>query len=372
MGEERKKRDKKKVSDNGEVVKERKGLKRTNLPVKLPDNTTWLKQPNPITMLSADLNNLHLRVLISLIEKIQNSIEQSINKTPFEQLSLFDNVSDNKVIVVIPTKEFGITPNSYPKLRNALVQLATIPVELDTKDPITGAPSWAVTGLFKAFIPKESHKRTITIEIEKDIANALVNVEKGFTKYIKEIALHAQSKYTVRIYMAISSWKDKGGFSITLERFRKWLKLEDKYPQYKDLYKRVIRPVYEELFERSNCWFEVAEVYKEGASEPYKLNFKVVRAALTIKEQEYLKVQTDAIVSLMFQHLHMKDKQIQQIIPLLNIYNVNNAIQKVMFLYDYIRENWKEITSAPDYCTRALIKELSPPEGIIGDEQGIL
>ena len=44
--------------------------------------------------------------------------------------------------------------------------------------------------------------------------------------------------------MLISSWKEKGGFSIYVDRFRKFLKLEDKYPEFKDLYKRVIRPVY--------------------------------------------------------------------------------------------------------------------------------
>ena len=53
--------------------------------------------------------------------------------------------------------------------------------------------------------------------------------------------------------MLISSWKEKGGFSIYVDRFRKFLKLEDKYPEFKDLYKRVIRPVYDDLFEQADC-----------------------------------------------------------------------------------------------------------------------
>ena len=32
--------------------------------------------------------------------------------------------------------------------------------------------------------------------------------------------------------MLISSWKEKGGFSIYVDRFRKFLKLEDKYPEF--------------------------------------------------------------------------------------------------------------------------------------------
>lgn len=31
---------------DGEIVRIRKGHPRTNLPVKLPENPTWLKQPN--------------------------------------------------------------------------------------------------------------------------------------------------------------------------------------------------------------------------------------------------------------------------------------------------------------------------------------
>lgn len=365
----RKPRDKKKVANNGEIVKERKGMKRSNKPVVLPNNPTWLKQPTLITMLSADFNTLHLRILISLVDKIQNSIEQSIKNVPMQQLSLFkEQQFGDRIMVVIPTKDFGVTPDSYPELRKALLQLATIPVELDTKDPISGAESWYVSGLFKAYIPKEKHRRTITIEIDLNVAKALVNVEKGFTKYIKEIAFQSQSKYTVRMYMLISSWKDKGGFAITLDKFRKWLKLENKYSKYKDLYKRIIRPVYEELFEKANCWFEVAEVYKEGESEPYKLNFKVIRAALTIQEEEYLRVQTRALVTMLERHLKFEEKHIKQILPFLNVSNVNSASNKVVQLCDYVQEHWQEITSIPDYCTASLIKELTPPEGIIGED----
>ena len=361
-------RDKKKQAQNGDIIKERKGLPRTKLPVKLPNNPTWLKQPNLITMLSADLNTFHLRVMISIVEKLQSSIEQSVKGEPFQQLSLFQQTVNDRVIITVPTKDFGVNPDSYPELRKALLQLATIPVELDTKDPLTGAESWAVSGLFKAYIPKEKHRRTVSFEFDDNIAKALVNVEKGFTKYIKEIAFQTQSKYTVRIYMLISSWKDKGGFSITLDRFRKWLKLEEKYPKYKDLYKRVIRPVYEELFEKANCWFEVAEVYKNGESEPFKLNFKVVRAALTIQEEEYLKNHSQSLANMLARQFKMSEKQIKEVLSYVTISNVQIGINKVMELNDYINEKWDTITSISDYCTKAMITKLTPVEGVIGED----
>jgi hypothetical protein len=148
-------RDKKKETNNGELIRERRGMKRTNLPVRLLNDPTWLKQPTLITMLSGDLTNLHLRVLISLIEKIQSSIEQSIQKIPLQQLTLFqEHKVNDRILVSILTKDFGVSPDSYPELRKALLQLATIPVELDTTDPITGTES--VVNCFQLLLPSRS------------------------------------------------------------------------------------------------------------------------------------------------------------------------------------------------------------------------
>ncbi|MDR0603543.1 MAG: replication initiation protein [Bacteroidales bacterium] len=361
----------KKKTKNGEIVKERRGLPRNNLPIQLPDNHTWLKQPNLITMLSADFNTLHLRVLIALIEKLQYSIEQSANHVPYQQLSIFrEQTVNNRIIITIPMMDFGVNANNYPELRKTLLQLATIPIELDAKDPVTGTASWAISGLFKAYIPKETHRRTVSFEFDYDIARTLVDVEKGFTKYIKEIAFQTQSKYTVRMYMLISSWKDKGGFSITLERFKKWLRLENKYHKYKDLYKRIIKPTYEELFEKANCWFEVAEIYRDGESEPYKLNFKVVRAVLTQQEEEFLKNHKNKLYDMMARQFKMSDKHIQKVLMHVTISNVHQAINKIVDLAEYVTQNWNTITNIPEYCTKSIIAKLMPSEGVIGEERG--
>lgn len=375
MGEENKrikrKRENKKLIE-GEVIRVRKGHPRTNKPVVLPDNPTWLKQSNIITLMSYDFKTIQIRVLITLIEKIQSAIEESIiRRVSYQQLSLFQEFENSeKLLFTIKYKDLEISADQYPDVRMALKQLATIPVEFDTKDPMTGADSWAVAGLFKAYIPKGSHNKTFTLEIDKEVAKNFVNVDKGFTKFIKEIAFSTQSKYTVRMYMLISSWKDKGGFSIKTEKFRKWLRLENKYPNFKDLYKRIIRPVYEELFEKANCWFEMAEVYKEGDDkEPYKLNFKVIKSALSPKEEEQLNAQITQIKNLSFRYLHMEDKHFQKIIPLINLSNSINVVTKVMDLIKYVEKHRKNINSIPDYCTQALLKEVESASGFIGEEK---
>jgi len=356
MGKDNKAPQSRKTVVGNEIVKTRKGHTRTNKPVLLPDNPTWLIQPNLITLMSHDYKILNIRILIAVIEKIQSAIEQSIQGIEFEQMTLFVQPTD-PIRLVINFRDLGVHPRQYPEVKIALEDLSTIPVVLDAVDPVTGADSWKLQGLLKAYVPKEKNTRTFTLEIDRDVAKKFVSVDKGWTKFMKQIAFSTSSKYTVRIYMLISSWKDKGGFQMTIAKFRQWLKIENKYAEYKDLYKCVIKIAYDDLFEKSDCWFEVSESFKLGESEPYKLNFKVIKSALSAKEQELLDSNKRGIQEVGFKHLHMVDIHFKRIIPLITAGNSQKMVDKVMYLCDYVSKNYKSINDIPEYCTQVLLKE---------------
>lgn len=368
------KKDAKEVID-GQIVRLRKGHPRTNLPVKLPDNPTWLKQPNVVTLMAADFKTIQIRVLIAVIEKIQNAVEQSVvyfeknkNTIPYEQLTLFQEPSD-RIRLDIQYKDLGVSPDQYKEVKAMIKKLISIPVEFDTKDPITGEETWVITGLFtKANIPKTPYSRSFSIEMDKEVAKVFVNVDKGFTRYIKEIACSAQSRYTIRMYMLISSWKEKGGFSMYTDKLRKFLVLGDKYKDFKDLYKRVLRPVYEDLFEKADCWFEMAEVYRTGETQPYKVNFKVVKSALTKKEEEFLKSQQQQIKNMLALHFQMKDEHLKQIIPLITLSNSQAVMQKMMYLKSYLEDNWKYVKNIPEYALTSILRELEIVPGVAGED----
>ena len=139
---------------DGEIVRIRKGHPRTNLPVKLPENPTWLKQPNVVTLMAGDFKTVQIRILIAVIEKLQDVIELSIQhldkygtSIPCEQLSLFQEYSD-RIRVDIAYRDLGVNPDQYKEVKSMVRKLISIPVELDVKDPITGEDSWSITGLF--------------------------------------------------------------------------------------------------------------------------------------------------------------------------------------------------------------------------------
>ena len=277
----------------------------------------------------------------------------------------------DSIRVDIAYRDLGVNPDQYKEVKSMVRKLISIPVELDVKDPITGEDSWSITGLFtKANIPKTPYSRGFSLEMDREVAKVFINVDRGFTRYIKEIALRAQSRYTIRMYMLISSWKEKGGFSIYVDRFRKFLKLEDKYPEFKDLYRRVIRPVYEDLFEQADCWFEMAEVYRNsGDTQPYKLNFKVIMSALSKKEEELLKGQKKMITNFCSLHFAMKDEHLQQFIPQITLSNYKAVVTKMLYLGEYVRDNWNKISNKAEYCLSVLLKEVEILPGMIGEEK---
>lgn len=346
------------------IVKERKGLPRTNKSVRLPDKVTWIKQPNIITLMSCDLNKMHLRVLVTVIDKIQDDINARISGQPLGQLSLFKDEDEDKLVkIVIPQKNFGVTPNHYDKLREAIKDLARIPVEINVTHPETGDATFN-TSLLSAIIPKEgSERKNIIIRIEREVAKCLVSTEKGFHKYIKEITYSAKSKYTIRMYMLISSWKEKGGFSWEIDNLRTWLQLDpDEYQDIKDLEKRVIRPPYKELHENADCWFEYAFVYREGETEPYKINFKVIRSVddEVRKAIENKKANMEHILK---NNLNLTGKQTKEITDRLTDTNYLLAFDKLITLYQYITDNRNTIKSLGEYTYKSMMTYLDEQDG---------
>lgn len=124
--------------------------------------------------------------------------------------------------------------------------------------------------------------------------------------------------------------------------------------------------MYEELFEKSNCWFEVAEVYRDNENQPYKLNFKVIKPALSQKEKEELELKQKNITEMCMTHLCMNTKQTAELKRLVDNGNMNKIITKIVFLGEYVKKHYTEISDVGEYCYTALMKEANT-SGLVGD-----
>ncbi|RNI24042.1 MULTISPECIES: replication initiation protein [Rufibacter] len=336
------------------VDKKGKGNKRTGV-VKLPDTMTWIKQPNKVTKMGYDFTVLQLRVFLSILVELQGHMEEVIQGKEVEQLNLFQRSKGDSIRLTIPIKKFGVTPDKYNELKMAMRKIAAIPVELDARDPESGKEYWVVKGLFTAYIPKEKYSREVIIEIEKPIAKYLLDTKPGWSKFMYEIVNQSNNKYTFRIYILISSWKRKGGLRIPYADFRKMLGIGDRYAEYKDLYKRVIKPAYDELFEKADCWFEMAEVEKKG-KEVTHLNFKIIKI-MTEQERKIYDAKSDQLINWCKTHHQFKDHHLKALYMILNEETINPLHTKAAMLTGSI--DTAKVKNVADYVLKALQNEVA-------------
>lgn len=300
----------------------------------MPDaKAQFIMQPNKVTNASMSYNKRQMDALILILSRMQSAIrEQLERRVQVEQLNLFQQDDLFYLRFEIPIRDFGVTPQKYELLKQDLASMAVIPILFKTVDPITQQRESIVGGFYTAHIP-ERYGRTITIDIHKDIAKHFVDITGGFTRYNQSLALNLKSSHAKRLYMFISSWKNKEGVTVSMDGFREILNIVDKYPNYKDLYKRVIQPCYETLKEKADCWFEITPQYREGEKQPHQLVFKIISRPQTAIEIKRLNDQKNVVRHYLFL-LGMSSGHIETICEQVHPGNVVSITQKVCDLHE--------------------------------------
>lgn len=331
--------------------------------VMLPAIKSYIYQPNRITNAVYDYSLIQERIFNAVVFYLQDPIKLSLKGENYSQLRLFKEYEEESYIKIrIPLKEITI-PQHYDQVKKSIKELASIVVEIPYRNETTKEDRLQYRGLLSADIPTDGTRTSyIEIEIDKRVAKILVEIEQNkvgqpinYTRFVYEIAQNASNKYTSRVYKLICSWRKKGGFTIPLDEFRKWLGIEDKYKYYADIKKNILIPVQEELFERADCWFNCKSdefVTKKGNVVSH-LNFKIITPEL-IEEEDKRK---DYAFNLLRTHFKFEDKHIDQIRPLFKKTNSTEILMKITSLREYYLNNTTKIADITTYVLKALKNE---------------
>lgn len=334
---------------------------------------TWLLQPLAVTMMRHDYSLIQNKILLSIVEKLQASLRSILDSgCSAAQLNMFSSEigKSDGISLSIPLSQFGITKYHYPQLKESLRMLVTIPVEIPYKSP-DGKKFKKLTNLCDAYIPEGKYQKNVIIHIDSDVADRILNFEFGFHRLGKEIVLNCHNKYTQRIYMFISSWKDKGGTSISTLEFRKMLRLENKYPNFRQFHQRVLSPAMEELESLakdgySDCYFVYHKIYagKKKTGEPTQLQFIVLKSpSIAEKEQaEYVETRRKQLYDLLVRHYVQSPQKATQLCSLLTEQNSKNIFVKLSSLYEYIKVNSSSIKNVSTYVYTAVKNYLTDEE----------
>jgi plasmid replication initiation protein len=319
-------------------------------------------QSNRVSEARYDFSLIQQKVFVWIMYHLQERIQEVIDGKHVEQLSIFAEPSAT-VAIEMPLNLIA-RHEQYNAVREALKQLATIAIELaDHQHKKT-----RFTGLFAEInIDTEKQRtRNITVIIRRDVAKALVAIDKRedgrlkmYTKYRLQVAIISRNKYTYRIYVMLNSWRERGYWIITLEEFRSLFQLGDKlYPNYNDLKKRLIMPAIKELDEIGDFSFTIHE--ETDGRKVKKLKFVILEPTTTKERQSLIQ----NIRWLMKTQLNCTDKDCDKINP---IFPLDKTFKKrceeitdeLSRLHQYIVKNQTNIRHAPAVVVAALLKKFA-------------
>lgn len=192
----------------------------------------WLYNPVVYSQISGDFSLLQQRILAGVLDEMQGKILRSINeKEDGKQFpSLFSDaemMGDSTTIEISP-KKFGIIPEHYDYLEEALRDLANKRIGFPKayKDKM----NYVVAPLFARLeLPMGNSRRTGKVKVvmlNENICDFL-SMDKGYTEYLSRITQISKKVRTPRIYTFLASFKDAGHKKVDYKDFCKFLGIDD-------------------------------------------------------------------------------------------------------------------------------------------------
>ena len=334
---------------------------------------TWLLQPIAVTMMRHDYSQVQVRILVSIVESLQNILQGLLNGEAARQMDLFrsDELDeDGRMPIKLPFKELGVNPSHYPQLRNSLKMLASIPVEIPYKTQ-EGRKYTKATNLCDVYLPEDnSYSKYVILKVDRTVAERLVSLDFGYHKLGKQIVFACKNRYTQRIYMFVASWLYKGHAVIDPLEFRKMLRLEHNYKKFPDFRRRVLDPAREELRKLADdgfcdCWFDYEPLYLHGqrGGEPDKIAFTIHATGDPLNAQldQITQSQQRYISDMLLRHFAFRDEDAKKLAQRVTPDLYQEAVGKLMELNERFRT--QPVKSRAAYTYRVidqLIRERHP------------
>lgn len=356
------------------MAKSKKVLKRTIptdlIPIK---DETWLIQPLAVTSMRHDFSKTQIKVLVSLIEKLQYKIHEKMSNPNRDLFSSEDFDDDGKIPIQLYYKDLGVADSNYSTLETSLKDLGHIPVEIITKGKDNSRNWIKSTNLCDVYLmEKVKYNKYAVIKISPDIADRLISLKFGYHSIGKEVVFNAHNKYTQRIYMILEAWKKQGWCRLNMLELRKSLRLEHKYPSYYDFEKRVLKPAKKELKETCDdgfcdCYFDYTPEYERGQKKseyPPTLFFKitVIQSDIDKQLQDVVAGYQDNFAHLLKKHFKFTESKALRLSAHITNDNYSSSIRKMTELKQYVDSHLNEITDVIGYVYKSFLNHFGVTE----------
>jgi plasmid replication initiation protein len=163
------------------------------------------------------------------------------------------------------------------KLANSITQKRIIHKVINEKNEVEEF-------LYLPIIISARYKHGIfEFELNYKILPFFININKPFTEYQLNHLLSMRSAYAIKLYKLLYQYKNIGHRKFTLYDLKAQFGIKDKYPQYKDLRKRVVEPAVLQINDLTDLTVEFNEVKFGKKVEKLEFTFNLKRQMLTNK-----------------------------------------------------------------------------------------
>jgi len=223
------------------------------------------------------MNNLCVTKANNLIDA-RYRLNVQAQKLVLACLGMVDSRSEIPKTMTVTAAQFSEltgVPNAHRELYAAVDALygATIVLKEDNED------------IELRWIQKKSKRikgaGSITITWSDEVLRYISQLRNNFSSYKLRNITELQSSHSIRLYELLQRFIDKNYRVILIDDFRSSLGLEGKYPNFKELNRRVIKAAVDELNQHSDLVVEY-DTIKKGRT--------VTALAFTFKQNKQLKM----------------------------------------------------------------------------------
>lgn len=208
---------------------------------------------NGITYIEADMKLNHLRILMAIISELQRALRLRITRgnerKGVPEVFLPPKTEQGLRVLTIPVSAFHLGKSNGLRLRECLDELAGIHVRFPENGQVN-----EFRGLISGY-GFAAYGHSVDVLLREQMVARLLLVEEGYTSYSYGAALSISNKYTVRLYWLACSWRNRGGFVLSVEEFRKLMSLGRAYDRIDNIVTHILKPSSAELKAHYPIWF---------------------------------------------------------------------------------------------------------------------
>lgn len=223
----------------------------------------------------------------------------------------------------------GEDDKNHARIKKAFKALMSKIIEYEDENEIVGFPL-----IMNYKVDKKGE--TVTWQSYSMMVDAIVNFAKGFRKYELKTAIEFNSVYAMRFYELMSG--QKSPLTFTIDHLKAMFKLDNKYKENKDFFKKVIDVAKKELDKKSPYSFEY-KINKQGKKfhsitfyPTFKEEFRdEILAQQELQKQISIRWDLDrATINYLKEVFLFDEKEIRQHIELFK--EANNTFDLILFL----------------------------------------